>query len=132
MGAPVAASAEMVRAALGVGGEEVCRAMVRELRGGDRVAAERGARGLKKVAEARAEALYGLRKEVFREAMRGRVMGVARRFAETGTAAMRARARRLLGLRPRVRLGEFEHPPGSTMKLSKPGAPSLASLEIVG
>lgn len=157
MGAPVAASAEMVRAALGVGGEEVCWEMVRAVEGGDRATAERAARGLKKVAEARGEALYGLRKEVFREAMRAedvrvrwnlvivlgrlplkgrekaavvdwllerlgdesgltrtfamqalwdqsegdaglreRVMGVARRFAETGTAAMRARARRLL------------------------------------
>ncbi len=158
MGAPVAASAEMVAAALGEGGEEVCRAMLRDVSGGDKVKAERAARGLKKIAEARREALYGLRREIYREALRAadvrvqwnltivlgrlplkgsdkaavvelmferlrdrsglnrtfalqalwdlsdddaglrrRVVVVAREFEASGTAAMRARARRLLG-----------------------------------
>ena len=157
MGAPAAASVEMVKAALGMGGEEVCQEMLADVRGGNRVAAERGARGLKKVAETRRGALYFLRKELFRAAMeaedvrvrwnlvialgrlplkgqeraavvdwlferlgdvsgltrtfalqalwdlsdgdagmRRRVMGVVRQFAQTGTAAMQARARRLM------------------------------------
>ena len=52
------------------GAEEVCVVMVRALGGGDRVAAERAARGLKKVAEADRAALYGLRKELFGAARR--------------------------------------------------------------
>ncbi len=140
--------------------------MVRAVGGGDGVAAEGAARGLKKMTEgldkaggeAALAALWGLRKEVFREArraedmrvrwnlvivmgrlplegrergavvdwlferlgdesgltrtfcmqalwslsegdakLRWRVLGVVRRFAETGTAAMRARATKLLG-----------------------------------
>src|SRR5579875_2419197 len=69
-GAPVGASEEDVAAALGPGGERVCAELVRTLAGGDKVAAERAARGLKKVSEARPDALYGLRKQLLREAGR--------------------------------------------------------------
>lgn len=161
-GAQVGASKEMVAAALGPGGERVCAEMVRALASGDKVAAERAARGLKKVSEARADAglaaLWGLRKQLLREAeraadvrvqwnltiaigrlplkgrdkalavelmferlrdrsglnrtfalqalwdlseedagLRRRVMPVLSEFLESGTAAMKARARRLVG-----------------------------------
>lgn len=70
-----AASAVMVKADL----HEVCRKMVRDL-GGDRATSERAARGLKKVAEARGEAgsaaLWGARKELFRQAVRAEDMRV--------------------------------------------------------
>lgn len=68
MGAPVGASAEVVAAALAEGGEVICAEMVKALRGKDKAAVERAARGLKKVAEANCTALYSLRKELLREA----------------------------------------------------------------
>jgi len=70
MGAPVGASAEVVAAALAEGGEAVRAELVTALRGKDKVAVERAARGLKKVAEADRAALYGLRKELLSEAFR--------------------------------------------------------------
>ena len=66
---PVGASMERVERAFGVGGAEVCKELVRELRG-DKVTAERAARGLKKIAERDRGLLYGLRKELMREALR--------------------------------------------------------------
>jgi len=70
MGAPVGASAEVVAAALAEGGEAVRAELVTALRGKDKVAVERAARGLKKVAKADRAALYGLRKELLSEAFR--------------------------------------------------------------
>ena len=67
---PVGASPEAVAAALGQGGEGVRLELVKALRGKDKVAAERAARGLKKIAEADRAALYGLRKELLKEAFR--------------------------------------------------------------
>ncbi len=66
---PVGASMDVVEAAFGADGAEVCRGLVRELRG-DKVTAERAARGLKKVSERDRGLLYGLRKELMREALR--------------------------------------------------------------
>jgi hypothetical protein len=131
--------------------------LLRDLRGKDKVAAERAARGLKKIAEADRAALYGLRKQLLKEAfcaedvrvqwnltivlgrlplvgrdkavvvdlmferlgdasglnrtlamqelmdlsendaaLRARVLPIVREALETGTPAMRARAKRLL------------------------------------
>ena len=70
MGAPVAASAELVRAALAEGGERVRADLVRSLRSENKAEAERAARSLKKIAEADRLALYGLRKALLKEAFR--------------------------------------------------------------
>ena len=67
---PVGADRDVVEQALGDGGEEVCAGLVRQLRGADKVAAERAARGLKKISERNAMALYGLRRQLLREAER--------------------------------------------------------------
>jgi len=66
---PVGASMAAVERAFGERGAEVCAELVRELRG-DKVAAERAARGLKKVSERDRGLLYGLRRELMREALR--------------------------------------------------------------
>jgi hypothetical protein len=69
MRGPVGASMDVVERALEAGGAEICAGLVRELRG-DKVAAERAARGLKKISERDRGLLYGLRKELMREALR--------------------------------------------------------------
>ncbi len=65
---PVAAAMDVVDAAFGQNGAAVCAGLVRELRG-DKVTAERAARGLKKVSERDRAALYGLRRELLRAAL---------------------------------------------------------------
>jgi hypothetical protein len=68
MSGPVAAAMEVVETAFGQDGAAVCAGLVRELRG-DKVTAERAARGLKKVSERDRAALYGLRRELLRAAL---------------------------------------------------------------
>jgi hypothetical protein len=157
---PQAASAEMVSAAFGPDGAEVCGELVRQLGHDDKLVAERAARTLKKISERDAGALYAWRKALLAEAfravdvrvqwnlsivlgrlplkgqdkavavdlmferlrdksglnrtlamqalmdlsekdaaLRARVVPIVREALEGGTPAMRARARRLLGLR---------------------------------
>jgi hypothetical protein len=67
---PEAAIGELVEAAFGVGGGEVCGALVRGLRGGDKRVVERAARTLKKISERDAAALYTWRKALLQEAFR--------------------------------------------------------------
>jgi len=161
MGAPVAAAPELVAAALGSEGKATQAALLRMVASGSKVEAERAARTLKKIAEADRTALYGLRKQLLREAfraqdvrvqwnltivvgrlpltgrdkalavelmferlsdasglnrtfalqglmdlseedaeLRARVLPFVRKALEDGTPAMRARARKLLGLKP--------------------------------
>jgi len=67
---PQAASAEMVSAAFGPNGAEVCGELVRRLGNKDKLVAERAARTLKKISEADAGALYAWRKALLAEAFR--------------------------------------------------------------
>lgn len=67
---PQAASAEMVSAAFGPDGAEVCGELVRRLGDKDKDVCERAARTLKKISEADAGALYAWRKELIKEAFR--------------------------------------------------------------
>jgi len=67
---PQAASAEMLGAAFGPGGAEVCGELVRRLGDKDKLVAERAARTLKKISEADAGALYVWRKTLMAEALR--------------------------------------------------------------
>jgi hypothetical protein len=70
MGAPVAASTEMVAAALAPNGEPIRAQLVKALQSRDKAEAERAARSLKKIAEADRDALYSLRKPLLKEAFR--------------------------------------------------------------
>src|ERR1700733_5086637 len=70
MGAPVPASAAMVAAALSDNGKAVRVALIHALTSNDKRKAEQAARSLKKIAEANRAALYPLRKQIFREALR--------------------------------------------------------------
>ena len=68
---PVGADLAVVERALGDAGAAVCAQLLRELRGRDKIAAERAARGLKKISERDGgRVLYGLRKELLGEAER--------------------------------------------------------------
>jgi len=67
---PQAASAEMVSAAFGPHGAEVCGELVRRLGSKDKLVAERAARTLKKISETDASVLYAWRKALLSEAFR--------------------------------------------------------------
>ena len=67
---PQTASAEMVSAAFGPDGAEVCGDLVMRLGHKDKLVAERAARTLKKISEADAGALYAWRKALLAEAFR--------------------------------------------------------------
>ena len=67
---PEAASQEKVEAAFSVGGDAVCRELVRRLRDREKAAVERAARTLKKISEANAVRLFPWRKALIEEAFR--------------------------------------------------------------
>ncbi len=67
---PEAAIPEMVEAAFGVEGDDVCGELVRRLREKDKAVVERAARTLKKISEANAGRLFQWRKELIEEAFR--------------------------------------------------------------
>jgi hypothetical protein len=67
---PEAASGELVEAAFGAAGAEVCGELVGLLRDGDKAVVERAARTLKKISERDAGALYAWRKVLLKEAFR--------------------------------------------------------------
>jgi len=67
---PQAASVEMVNAAFGPDGAEVCSKLVQRLGDKDKDVAERAARTLKKISEADAALLYAWRKALIAEAFR--------------------------------------------------------------
>jgi hypothetical protein len=67
---PEAAIPEMVEAAFGVEGDDVCAELVRRLREKDKAVVERAARTLKKISEADAARLLQWRKALIGEAFR--------------------------------------------------------------
>jgi hypothetical protein len=70
MGAPVAASTQLLAAAFGENGRAVQAGLVDALRSSDKAKAEQAARTLKKIAEADRAMLLPLRKRLLREAFR--------------------------------------------------------------
>jgi hypothetical protein len=73
---PQAAVQSMVVAAFAADGAAVCDELVRMLRDGDKMVAERAARTLKKISELDAKALYAWRKTLLQEALRATDMRV--------------------------------------------------------